>query len=149
MKRIFALVFSITAFVAFADAQIFTAVKDGANNIYYAGTAADTSGTANVSVYKVINAKALNYPYHFAFTVNVDDLSGNVAGHTIKIEGSSDGTTYDVLNTYTMSDADALWNVTTRDTVAYCYPYLRVHLDSDGTGVTKILSIYGKIVGKK
>jgi hypothetical protein len=155
MKK-FLLVFSLLVafvFATSAQAVIHTFKDGGGNNIAFVGAVTDTAGTtagAQLTVSKVIDMRQATTPYYFYFTANITRISGNVAGHTVRVEGSNDNTTYTTLMNVTLSDAASAACVYTRsDTVAFGYPYLRVLLTSDGVGVNKLTSVYGKLVKSK
>jgi len=153
MKKLF-IIFSLLVMVAMAQAQVTIAnLSDkGANNITFSGEASDTVGTTNggqLTLYKLINAKSLTGAAHVSFTVSLTRISGNVAGHTVKFQGSVDGTNYVDINSNTLSDAaSVVYSYTTQDTLAFVYPIYRVLLTSDGVGIEKLTSFNAKIVKK-
>lgn len=152
-KLIFFLAFVTIAVMVNAQAKIHTYVNDAGNNIVFTGAVTDTVGITSggqLTLWKYIDMRPVTTPYYFYLTANITRISGNVAGHTVKVMGSMDNTTYTQLMNVTLADAASAACVFTRsDTVAFGYPYLRVLLTSDGVGVNKITSIYGKIVPSK
>ena len=154
MKK-FLFIISLFAMVAIAQAQVTIQkyVNGGNNTIAFVGAATDTVGVTaggQLTLSKVIDVRPALTPYYWYFTVNLTRVSGNVAGHSVKVQGSMDNVTYTDLINRTLSDAASVsYNLTRTDSVAFGYNYIRVLLTSDGVGVEKLTSLYGKIVQSK
>jgi hypothetical protein len=149
MKRyLFILVILALGFSSQAQVTIKTFSQGTGNYFDYVGLAADTVGTANIDIYKRVDISSAIAPVYFNFYVKIAKVSGNIAGHKVIIRGSNGGNLYTTLMSKTLGDASDSAYFTRCDSVGYVYKYIDVLLDSDGSGVSKIANIDGKIVTK-
>jgi len=144
MKKILTLVFSIFAFVAFA--QDMTVKGSYAS---YTGTSADViSGVSTVSKTALVY---LPVAHLYAFTIDIDTVAGTAGNTTVTLEGGIDGTNFTVLSTVTYTGtADTIIHINnfpSSSTLTYTgYRYYKVKLVGASGAESELQAIRARIV---
>lgn len=165
MKKVILILSVLIAFVAFAEAQTIHTFRRGASNAFsYTGVATDTAEHTLSTVIKYIDARLAQKPLRYNISTTITRVSGDIEGHTVVLTGSVDYVDWVTIKSETLANAasqvDYFTNAGLSSVVMYIggtvdtvgivskpvlYPYYRIVLTSDGTGVSRIGNISGKL----